>query len=454
MIRNLTRAPLLGVSLVALLAAAPGVSAQEEAREGKTMVDITTWDSEQVYSGWSAEELLGEEVYGVNGYVAGEVEDFIVGADGRIQKVVVEGGGFLDMGDAHIAIPWDQIERVGSDALMAPVTEQNFAEYGLFEKVDDVPPKPSNFRLRELIGDYVTLQDGSGYGSVDDVIFSADDKISAVVVDPAFGYGYQRGPYALPYDASFDPYGANYSTPYTAVQLEQLAPFNYANLRSAEQSQRATANADRAEEPAARSTRPAMSGNAADEADRDANAGQASEENAMDQGEDQSQRPNRNEASTGDAAASEDVQADSPDIAEPAPAPAENVNTVYVRVPDEESVRIAGADYQAGDIRGDAIVTKDGESLGEIVRLVRRGDSPNDVIIRLDDENTRMAMQAGADNDAGEPEIAGGRTVALPASALKPEEGDDAFQLDLNAVTTARQVSYDNDSDSWTISTE
>ena len=43
-----------------------------------------------------------QEVYGETGEEAGEVEDLIIGPDGALQAVIVEVGGFLDIGDTQI----------------------------------------------------------------------------------------------------------------------------------------------------------------------------------------------------------------------------------------------------------------------------------------------------------------------------------------------------------------
>lgn len=221
-----TFAPLSAAACALALAAAPAA-----AQTDPGWVDIASWDTKHLYDGWSADELLDEEVYGSGGEVIGEVEDFIVGPEGNIKKVVVEGGGFLDIGDSHIAVPWDEIKRTGASSITVPVREGNLDNYGLFQNMDDTATKPQNFRVRELIGDYVMLQGDVGYGYVDDVIFSQTGKIEAVITEPAYGYGYRPGRFAVPYHgAAYDPYQPYYRTPYTRDQLTELRPFNYGEL--------------------------------------------------------------------------------------------------------------------------------------------------------------------------------------------------------------------------------
>ena len=208
--------------------AAESASASEE-----TWVDITSWATAQgYYDGWSALDLLDEDAYGTDGEDLGEVEDMIVGPDGRIERVVIEGGGFLDIGDTHYAVPWDEVTRVGTSSVTVPLTEDSFDEYTRYPEVDDMPAMDRNFRINEIIGDYVSAN-GVGYGTIDDVIFSDDGTIEAVVVYPSYGYGYRTRPVAVPYNAAaYDPYAPYYSVPYATAQLDELRPFNYGEFGS------------------------------------------------------------------------------------------------------------------------------------------------------------------------------------------------------------------------------
>jgi sporulation protein YlmC with PRC-barrel domain len=198
-----------------------------------TWVDITSWAAaEGYYDGWSAMDLLDEDAYGIDGEDLGEVEDIIVGPDGRIERIVVEGGGFLDIGDTHAAIPWEEVTRTGTSSVTVPVTDDNLGDYTRYPEVDDMPAMGGNFRINEIIGDYVAAN-GRGYGTIDDVIFTDEGEIQAVIVYPTYGYGYQTRPVAVPYNAgAYDPYAPYYSVPYGTAELDELRPFNYGNFGS------------------------------------------------------------------------------------------------------------------------------------------------------------------------------------------------------------------------------
>ncbi len=195
-----------------------------------TEVNLTRYDPAAVYEGWSANALLDEDAYNQNGEDLGEVEDIIVGPDGRIERVIVEGGGFIDIGDVHAAVPWDMVSRTGANALRVQVSGEDISEYARFPNMDDMPTAPENFRVRELIGDFVRAN-GRGYGTVDDVIFTDEGQIQALVVYPAYGYGYRTSPVAVPYqNDGYSPYAPYYETELGTAELDELRPFNYGEL--------------------------------------------------------------------------------------------------------------------------------------------------------------------------------------------------------------------------------
>jgi sporulation protein YlmC with PRC-barrel domain len=227
--RNQTPTPaarLASLSAAALLAVSPALAQQGGSGDPDAVwIDVTTWDAAAVYDGWSADRALDEPVLGASGEELGELEDIIIGGDGRIRDVIVEGGGVLDIGDTHAAVPWERVDRAGPERMELTLAAESLDAGGRFPNMDDVPTKPESFRVRELIGDTVTA-DGVGYGRVDDVLFSETGEVLAVVVFPAPGRGYRTDPVAVPYNArAYDPYGPYYAVPYTAVELDALAPY-------------------------------------------------------------------------------------------------------------------------------------------------------------------------------------------------------------------------------------
>jgi len=66
--------------------------------------------------------LIGKNVYGANGNQVGEVNNLLIGADGRVHAAVIEFGGFLGIGEHKVAIPWDQL-NVTKDRVTTNMTE-------------------------------------------------------------------------------------------------------------------------------------------------------------------------------------------------------------------------------------------------------------------------------------------------------------------------------------------
>jgi PRC-barrel domain len=137
-----------------------------------------------------------QEVYGETGEEAGEVEDLIIGPDGALPAVIVEVGGFLDVGDTHCRVRWEDVQLAPDlEGISVPVSMENIEKYSIFpEDQEDAAERGS--RARELMNDYVSLADyllrhGAGRGL-------QDGDLSATGVYPDVGYGVD-GPYAYPW---------------------------------------------------------------------------------------------------------------------------------------------------------------------------------------------------------------------------------------------------------------
>jgi sporulation protein YlmC with PRC-barrel domain len=195
--------------------------------------DLAKWRQDSLYgNGWSAAEMLDKPVRGESGERIGDVKDIIVGADGQVNRIVVEVGGFFEIGDQHIGVPWKSV-AVGEDMafLQVPLREARSGTYSLFGSIpqgEQVPAALTSWRVNELLGDYVSLADIPRYGIVNDVIFDATGKAQAVVVRraPAWG-GY--GLYAYPF-AGYYPASHAYPLPYRSETVVALQPFDYGKL--------------------------------------------------------------------------------------------------------------------------------------------------------------------------------------------------------------------------------
>lgn len=201
---------------------------------GGEKIDLVAWPQEDLYQGWTASQLFDAEVEGDAGEVVGEIENLVITPRGSVEKIIVESGGWLDLGDTHFAVPWNEVKFTPDlDEVRVPVTEGNLDEYSVFDE-EQVETDQRAFLATELINDYVTLNNGIGYGMVQDLVISQTGELQAVVVYPDVGYGV-GAPYAYPYYGyeagyGFEPGSPRYGMPYTESEIAELGPFDYSRL--------------------------------------------------------------------------------------------------------------------------------------------------------------------------------------------------------------------------------
>lgn len=203
-------------------------------REASPIILLRDWNYDRIYGeGWSAKNLMDEAtVYGPAGNDMGSIENLVVGRDGKLLGIVAEVGGFLDIGDTHVFVPWAEV-RVsdGLKRVTIPITEENVENYstspdGFLQRAetgsrrviqDDASTGPKIWKTSEIIGDTAVLNGRTPYGTVDDLIFTSDGRIHAIVVDsyaryrggyrayPFYGYPYGWAPAYSVYNLGYDP---------------------------------------------------------------------------------------------------------------------------------------------------------------------------------------------------------------------------------------------------------
>lgn len=146
--------------------------------------------AEELNKGFRATRLMRQDVYGPNGSKIGEVQEVLVSADAQVTAIIVEAGGFLDIGDAAFRVPWREVDLTpGRDGVQIPITEATAERYGLFDGPETLATDPREFRLSEVIGDAVRLRNGVGYGLVTDVVLSREGRIAGLLVNRDIGWG-------------------------------------------------------------------------------------------------------------------------------------------------------------------------------------------------------------------------------------------------------------------------
>jgi len=220
------------MALVALLMSAVAFGATGQAEEAaKTSSDLPSASESIVDGGWTASGLLDEAVIGQNGETIGEVEDIMIDRKGRIVNVIIEGGGFLDIGDAHVAIPWQQVVRNLDGNLVVPLTAGDRDAIAEFANIDDMEPMDEFSRVRELIGSRLRASDGAVYGAVRDLILRDGEGAIAILVTPNREMSYGIGPVAVPFgDEAVALNEADIVVPHNIGRLQQLTPVNLDKL--------------------------------------------------------------------------------------------------------------------------------------------------------------------------------------------------------------------------------
>jgi sporulation protein YlmC with PRC-barrel domain len=233
----------LTTSTLALLVAGP-VVAQENVQV------LTDWSYDSLYAdGWSVGNMFDvTEIIGANGEDLGDVENVIFSNDGKVLGIIAQVGGFWDIGDTHVHVPWNEV-NIGETIQQArvPITEENVDNYDVFggywgsEPVmieadtgttdmvdDDLVVGPGIFKATDLIGSYAYLSDGMRYGYVSDII-AENGVISAIVAANRRG-----GYYAFPYFYhGISPMGSpQYNMPYNATEIDAIGHFDYEQLQS------------------------------------------------------------------------------------------------------------------------------------------------------------------------------------------------------------------------------
>ncbi len=98
------------LALAAMLLAAPGAFAQTTTPADKPAVSTTTTADGQFYSHQAGEvrasKLIGSKVTNPANEFVGDINDVVLGKDGKVAAVILGVGGFLGMGEREVAISY------------------------------------------------------------------------------------------------------------------------------------------------------------------------------------------------------------------------------------------------------------------------------------------------------------------------------------------------------------
>jgi len=100
--------------------------------------DVSVVESAQVALGWSVKKtLLGKTIYNEAGKKVGKVQDIIIAPDKSVSYIIVEAGGFIDMGRHDVAVPVSHIQDQAGKLVLPGATVESIKAMPVFEYVDD-----------------------------------------------------------------------------------------------------------------------------------------------------------------------------------------------------------------------------------------------------------------------------------------------------------------------------
>jgi sporulation protein YlmC with PRC-barrel domain len=191
------------------------------------------WQGRDLSGGWAAGRVIGTGVYSRDGEEIGRVENIVIGPDDRVRSVAIlvpdASAGASEAAGRQVLVPWQDLRATLSrESFAIPVEADEVRFYPAMEEdAARAGPGPRAWRVTELIGDTVQLDDASAYGRVDDILFGADGTVQGVLVAPADA-GAQA--YAVPFQGfgqDFGPEAPVYALPYGTADIAGAEPFDY-----------------------------------------------------------------------------------------------------------------------------------------------------------------------------------------------------------------------------------
>jgi len=157
------------------------------------------------------QKLIGRSVTNPQNETVGDIESVIVDTDGKVRTVIVGVGGFLGMGERHVAIAWDSLTVSPTDQkvvisstkdqlkALPPYTYADAAAQRRSVFVDRLPPAAGSSTLNsapttmptaaygmvsvsDLMGLNIRNAANETIGEIKDVVLTSEGKIHEVIV--------------------------------------------------------------------------------------------------------------------------------------------------------------------------------------------------------------------------------------------------------------------------------
>jgi sporulation protein YlmC with PRC-barrel domain len=184
--------------------------------------------SEKLYDGWRASKLIDSHVFSRDAEYLGHVRNAVVADSGQIVALILESEQMLGKDNYVFRVPWDRFSQpLRPGILIADVKDGRANGFGLFLQPGEPNGRRTDFLVTEVLGDRARLKTGQGYGYVEDVVFSQEGTMLAVLVARDAPAG--SGTYAFPYPGESGRWDAGlsyYALPY--ITQDQANKHGYA----------------------------------------------------------------------------------------------------------------------------------------------------------------------------------------------------------------------------------
>jgi sporulation protein YlmC with PRC-barrel domain len=120
---NMLKELALSTSLAALLLATPTWSQTSTYQTTQpTQAQTTQTQQNATLQPNEARSLVDKPVYGSDGKKIGEINNVLIGKDGRARAAVIDFGGFLGVGEKKVAVDWKQL-NISGDRIVVGMTK-------------------------------------------------------------------------------------------------------------------------------------------------------------------------------------------------------------------------------------------------------------------------------------------------------------------------------------------
>jgi hypothetical protein len=110
--KNLIAVALLGTAIASGAAYAQTAQPVDRAAPAATTSPAASSDKMMLKGKWRASKLMGLDVYNEANEKLGDINELILGMDGKVHAVVIGVGGFLGMGEHDIAVTMDKLKFI------------------------------------------------------------------------------------------------------------------------------------------------------------------------------------------------------------------------------------------------------------------------------------------------------------------------------------------------------